>query len=195
MKFKKVFIDVETTGVDHMLNGIIQIAGTISFFTDEGLSDMESFNYNVAPFPSDVIEDKALEVNKVSREQIAAYPSPQEVYGKLRNLFGKYCDKYDRQDKMFFIGYNSRFDYDFMRSWFEKNNDVYFGSFFFFPPIDVMNLAIVDLIKHRHLLPNFKLETVSKHCGITTEGMLHDADVDIELTKRLYIKLIGEQTK
>lgn len=190
MKFKKVFIDVETTGTDHKKNGIIQIAGTISFFTEEGLSDMESFNYNVAPFLDDVIEDKALEVNKVTREQIVSYPKAEEVYRELTALFDKYCDRYDKQDKMFFIGYNSRFDYDFMRSWFEKNSNVYFGSYFFFPPIDVMNLAIVDLIKHRHLLPNFKLGTVAEHYGINTEGMLHDADVDVELTKRIYMKLI-----
>lgn len=190
MIFKKNFIDVETTGTNHKENGIIQIAGSVCFFTEQGVEEKETFNYNVAPFDADRIEDKALEVNGVTREQLSTYPGPEVVYTKLVELFSKYCDKYNRQDKMFFIGYNARFDYDFMRTWWEKNGDKYFGSFFFFPPIDVMNLAIADLIKQRHLLPNFKLGTVTEHYGITTEGMLHDADVDIEITKRLYLKLL-----
>ena len=192
MLIKKVFIDVETTGTNHRQNGIIQIAGSVCFFTDSGVEEKENFNFNVAPFPSDRVEDQALEVNKVSKEQIAKYPMPNKVYRDFSNLIGKYCEKFNRQDKMFFVGYNARFDYDFMRSWFEKNGDNYFGSFFFFPPIDVMNLAIVDSIKQRHLLPNFKLGTVAEHYGIKAEGMLHDADVDIELTKRLYIELSGK---
>lgn len=192
MIIKEVFIDVETTGTNHRENGIIQIAGSVCFSNeDNSLEEKETFNFNLAPFDTDKIEDKALQVNGVTREQLATYPEPHEVYGQFVQLVSKYCDKFNREDKMFFIGYNARFDYDFMRSWFEKCGDKYFGSFFFFPPIDVMNLAIVDLIKTRHLLPNFKLGTVADHYGITTEGALHDADVDIELTKRIFLKLIG----
>jgi len=187
---KLVFTDVETTGLDRNANGIVQIAGSVCFLNDDNsVEEKESFNFNVAPFPFDKVEDKALEVTGLTREQIAAYEKPLNVYSKFAGVVNKYCDKYNKQDKLFFVGYNARFDYDFMRTWFEKCGDKYFGSYFFSPPIDVMNIAIVNLIKKRHMLLNFKLGTVAEHYGITSEGMLHDADVDIELTKRIFIKL------
>lgn len=33
--------------------------------------------------------------------------------------------------------------------WFEKSRDKYFGSWFYFPPIDVMGMAAVHLISRR----------------------------------------------
>lgn len=113
---------------------------------------------------------------------------------ELTTLLGKYIDKYDRNDKYHFIGYNARFDADFVRKLFEKNGDQYFGSWFWFPPIDVMNLAAVDLLKLRNTLPNFKLATVIEKYGIKSEEEkeLHDAYTDVRLTQKLFNKLKGE---
>ncbi len=186
---KLCFIDVETCGLDAKKNGVIQIAGQISFLDDK-IEDKESFNYKLRPFPDDIVEDKALEVNGVTKEQIENYPQPQDIYREFVKLLSAFCDKYNRQDKLFFVGYNARFDYDFMRAWFEKNGDQYFGSFFFFPPMDVMNIAIFKMIEQRHLLPNFKLETVANHLKVTAEGDFHDAMKDIIVTKEIFLKYL-----
>lgn len=189
-EIKAAFIDVETTGVNHFKNGLIQLSGSICSLKGSEIIEHESFNYKIKPLPNDVIEDKALEVNKVTRDQLEGFPHASQIYANFINMLGNYCDKFDRSDKIFFIGYNSRFDYDFCRSWFEKLNDKYFGSWFYFPPIDVMNLAIVALIKERHLLENFKLGTVCNYFGINVDSSeLHDADVDIKLTQELFKKL------
>lgn len=192
-EIKAVFIDVETTGLDHKKNGLLQLSGMVGKIVGKYFVQEESFDFRIRPLKNDLIEDKALEVNKVTKEELLQYPPAELVYGQFTNLLSNYCDKYDKNDKMFFVGYNARFDYDFCRSWFEKLNDKYFGSYFFFPPIDVMNLAIFDLIKERNLLPNFKLGTVCNHYGLNTNSeTLHNADVDIRLTIDLFIKLLNK---
>jgi DNA polymerase-3 subunit epsilon len=125
-------------------------------------------------------------------EEILGRELPHHSYSSFIKMLSKYVNKYDRQDKMFFIGYNARFDFDFMRAWFEKCGDKYFGSWFYFPPIDVMNQAIIQLIHERHLLPNFKLQTVADYLKIEADGKYHDALKDIDITEKLFFKFIGK---
>lgn len=191
---KLCFIDTETTGTDCNKNGIIQIAGEIVFLDENKMLELSSranFNYSIKPFETDVIEDKALEVNGITREQISNFSEPKLVYNQFVDTLSGCCDKFNKQDKLFFIGYNARFDMDFMRAWFAKNNDKFFGSWFFFPPIDVMNIAIFNCMKERHLLPNFKLSTVAEHLKISEDGAFHDAMKDILVTKKIFLKYLG----
>lgn len=190
MTTKFCFIDTETTGLDCNKNGIIQIAGYIYLNTDGVFELRETFNLKSNVFPSDLIDDKALECNGVSREEIKKYEIPQLTYVAFLRIIEKYCDKFNKEDKFFFVGYNARFDYDFMRAWFNKCGDKFFGSWFYFPPIDVMNQAIIKLIQLRHTLPNFKLKTVTEHFGIVPTGDLHDALTDIDITKQLFFNLL-----
>jgi len=183
---KLCFIDTETTGLNPKSNGLIQLAGSIEI--DHEVK--ENFNWFVKPLPSDIVEDKALEVNGITREQMAGFPGAREIYNRFTLLLSKYVDKFEKSDKFQFIAYNARFDYDFMRAWFEKLGDKYFGSWFFFPPIDVMNLAATSLYKSRGEMKNFKLLTVAEHVGIeTSEEEAHDAMYDINLTKELYRRI------
>lgn len=191
MTIKICYIDTETTGTNYNKNGLIQIAGMIYYITDNKYEKKKEFNFKLGTFEGDVIEDEALKVNGVTREEIKAYPDPIKVYNELSGIFGEYCDKYNKEDKMFFVGYNSRFDYDFMRQFFEKCGDKYFGSFFFFPAVDVMNTAIVHLIEQRYTLPNFKLATVANYLQIDTEGNFHDAMKDIEITRMIFEKFVN----
>lgn len=184
---KLFFIDTETTGLDPQKNGIIQIGGIIEIDGKE----KEHINLLVRPFSDDIIDEKALEVNKTTKEKIANFPSPREVYQNLTKTMLKYISKYDRSDKFHFIGYKSCFDDDFLRAWFKKNGDDYFGSYFFYPPIDVMNMAAIHFIETRSNFANFKLMTVAQAIGIEIdEDKAHDAMYDIEITKKLFYKLI-----
>lgn len=196
MKTKIIFIDTETTGTDPNKNGLIQIAGIVyeSINTRGELKELDRFDWKLKPFESDLIEPAALQVNNTTQEQLAEYPDPVTVYNDFYKLLCKYINPYNKLDKAFFAGYNARFDYDFLRKFFEKNNNKYFGSFFYFPAIDVMNLAATYLMNERRELANFKLETVCKHIGIEAAGNLHDAMTDIILTKDLYLTIIKEWT-
>ena len=198
MQQKLLFIDVETTGVNPDCNGLTQISGCVQVDNDV----MESFDYFVRPFPQDVIENSALEVTGIDRRQFLPpehpdhlavpgqlFEDPREIYVRLHTLFKQYVGQYDKSDKFQFVGYNAHsFDMPFMRRFWEKNNDRFFGSWFWYPCLDVMLVWAQILQPVRHELPNFKLATVAKHSGIEVdENRLHDSQYDIELTRELWL--------
>lgn len=181
---KLFFYDLETTGTNPGRNGIHQISGEIVI---DGKS-LETFDFKAQPNPKAQIEDAALAVGGVTREQIMAYPPMGQVYTKLVTMLAKYVNKYDKTDKFHLVGYNNRgFDDNFFRGFFLQNGDNYFGSWFWADSIDVLVLASTFLADRRAELPNFKLATVADFLGIdTTAGKLHDASFDIYVTKAVF---------
>lgn len=184
---KILFYDLETTGIKYWRNGIHQISGEIVI---DGVTQ-EKFNFNVAPHPGAEIDEEALKVCNVSREQILAYPPMQSVYRAFVKLLSKYVDKYDRKDKFFLAGYNNAaFDNHFLKAFFVQNGDNYFYSWFWVNSIDVMVLATQHLLSRRHQMPDFKQETVARSLGIPLDAtLLHDAAYDIQITRDIYRKI------
>lgn len=181
---KLFYYDIETTGVKSWRHGIHQISGCIEI---DGVVK-EYFDFKVQPNPLCTIEDEALAVSNVTREQVLAYSSMTEIHVQLITLLHKYVDRFDERDKFFLVGYNNRhFDDIFLRAFFEQNKDDYFGSWFWADSHDVMVLASYYLRKERAKLSDFKLVTVAKYLGIRVdEGRLHDATYDIDLTRLIY---------
>ncbi len=181
---KLFFFDLETTGTNPAKHGIHQISGEIV------INDIvkESFNFNVRPNPKAIIEDEALAIANVSKEDVQNYTPMEEVHKELINMLSKYVDRYNKYDKFHLVGFNNAsFDNNFFRGFFLQNNDKYFGSWFWSDTIDVMCLASNYLKSERHKLKNFQLSTVAQHLGITVEeDKLHDAYYDIYLTKEIY---------
>ncbi|MDH6359095.1 3'-5' exonuclease [Parabacteroides sp. PF5-9] len=186
---KLFFFDLETTGIKYWRNGIHQISGEIVIDGET----KESFNFNVCPHSQCDIEEEALRVCHVTKEQILAYPSMREVYDQLIAMLSKYVDKYNRQDKFFLVGYNNAsFDNYFLKAFFVQNGDNYFYSWFWINSIDVMVLASLHLMSTRHTMTDFKQETVARALGIAIEQeKLHDAAYDIQLTKEIYQRVNG----
>jgi DNA polymerase III subunit epsilon len=145
----------------------------------------------IRPFESDIIEDEALKVGNVSRETIQSYDSPQTQKKAFDDILSKYVDKFNKSDKFHLAGYNNAsFDNQFLRRFYEKCGDKYFGSNFWSDSIDVMVLASYKLQNKRSLIANFKLGTVASFCGIDVkEDGLHDALYDVILTRKIYYKL------
>ena len=187
---KLFFYDLETTGTNPGRHGIHQISGEIVI---DGKS-VETFDFKVQPNPKAQIEDAALAVGGVTREQIMAYPPMGQVYTQLVTMLAKYVNKYDKTDKFHLVGYNNRgFDDNFFRGFFLQNGDNYFGSWFWADSIDVLVLASTFLADRRADLPNFKLATVADFLGIdTTAGKLHDASFDIYVTKAVFDFIISK---
>lgn len=189
LMIKNIYIDIETTGIDINKNGIVQIYGCIEI--DNMIK--EKFDFRIKPFPGEKINEKALEVNKLSKyilENDPRFKNPLDVYKELIEIFSSYVDKYNKEDKFNFIGYNSNaFDYPFLRSWFVKCGDNYFGSWFWNPTIDVMLIWAFIYSKSRSELDNFKLPTLAKHIGIDIDdSKLHDSAYDVLITRELYIR-------
>lgn len=183
---KTIWIDTETTGTDPAKHGLIQMAMMVEI--DNQIIDQHVFN--IAPFEEDVIEDEALKVNGITREQLAEYPAPHTAYADMKALLTKHIDQYDRMDKFIVAGYNTQFDLNFLRAFWAKLGDKYFGSFFYHKPIDVD--AIVVLINRlKGELPQYaKLVDALGRFGIEPPEGLHDAMTDIVYTRKLYGKVM-----
>jgi DNA polymerase-3 subunit epsilon len=181
---KLFYLDLETTGVRYWKNGIHQISGAIEINGEV----KETFNYNVRPFHKALIEDEALTIAGITRDDLEDYADFKDVYDDIILRLSRYVDKYNRKDKFYIVGFNSAgFDNPFFRAFFVQNGDEYFGSWFWSVPIDVIVLAAQYLKDKRVEMKDFKLKTVAAFLGITVdESRLHDAIYDIELTREIY---------
>lgn len=187
MKF--LFYDLETTGTKYWRNGIHQISGMV--VVDGEVKTQ--FDYKVKPNPQAEIEDEALAIAGITREDLEGYEDMRSVYNQIVDTMSVFVNRYDRKDKMFLAGYNNGpFDNQFYRAFFVQNGDPYFGSWFWSGAIDVMVLALEYLKAERHTMENFKLMTVARKLGIEVdESKLHDAMYDIELTYEAYRIITG----
>jgi DNA polymerase-3 subunit epsilon len=181
---KILFFDVETTGLDSKIHGIHQLSGLIEIDGEV----KETFDFNINPAPHLVIDPDALKISGKSIEQIRQYPSEAEVYRAFIFMLSKHIEKFNNLDKAFLAGWNNaHFDNDFLRAFFIRNNDKFFGSWFWSNSIDVMVLATQYLIEQRPDMINFKLMTVATYLlGHIDQTKLHDASYDIELTRNIY---------
>jgi len=149
--------------------------------------EKEEFTFNCTIFEGDEIDLEAEKKHGYSEGDILGFPHPVETYHRLIEVFERYVDRFDREDKFLFFGYGAKFDDNFLRQFFEKSNDKYYGSWFFTPWIDVMSLAANALKTERYRMENFKLGTVAEFVGIDVkESDLHGSAYDIRLTKQLY---------
>ena len=189
MSFKDVYIGVETTGTSPERHGIHQISGEIwkdgSMLTD--------FDLRFRPPHGCQIEDEALSTGQLTVSDVMSrHMGAMTAHQNLVHTLTQFVDKYDRGDKFRFIGYNAGFDWNMMQAFFRWAGDAYFGSLFWFPVIDVAQEAFKCMDeKVRASLINFKLGTVATHFGIEATGSLHDAMVDINLTRRLHKHLLS----
>ena len=179
---KLAFVDLETTGVDPAKHGVLSIAGCIRASGKE-----EFFHLRVKPFETDAVEVEALKVSGLDPKEGMC---PKEAHGRLVEILGRYVDKYDKRDKLFFAAYNAQFDNAFLRRFFEKCGDKYFGSWFWHPPIDIMGAALLKLLDKRAGMENFKLATVARTLGIDFDAeKAHGAEYDIKKAMEIFDKL------
>jgi DNA polymerase III subunit epsilon len=187
MKF--FFCDLETTGLDHKKHGVWQIGYQVRI---DGIQ-VDRGTLECQPLKGKLVSPEALEKCGKTIEQLRALPAPHTVFRQLKDTLSKFVEKYDKKDKFFFVGYNAQFDSQFLRQWFEDLGDQYFGSWFWYPFIDVVQLAGFCLMRQRTRLENFKLGTVSSHLGFDfDEEQAHDAQYDIDLTRMIFDKLVAD---
>lgn len=180
---KLFHLDVETTGTDPQIHAMVQLSGFIEI--DGQVA--EEVNLDIRPFKGDMMSKEALEVTGKTVEELRGYPSPKSVYSALIMTMEKYVDRYDRTDKFYLVGYNSDFDSDFVRRFFEKNEDEYYGSWFHWPAICVAKMAAIHFMTNGGRPPSFKLMAVAEALDIQVdESHAHDALYDIIITKQIF---------
>lgn len=183
---KLCIIDTETTGVNPAQHGVIQISGKL--IIDE--KELPPFDLKVQPFPRDLIDDKALEINGVTREELFAEERllPHLAKQHFIDILGEYVDAYDRTNKYILAGFNGGFDCDMLRQWFLKMGDKYFNSWFWWPPVDIAALALLALGNDRGKhTGRFTQTDVARLLGIEVdETRTHDSAYDIGLAYAIY---------
>lgn len=185
---KIIFIDTETGGVNPEKAALIQLSGIIRI----DKKDVEKFNFYIKPFENSEVNEKALEVQGRTLEELKTdkYVEEKEVYKQFINILDKYIDKYDRTDKFIVAGYNVRFDVDILKAFFQRHGNNFLFSYLDSSMLDPLySIRLLQIAEILPVLENNKLETWCKHFGIELKA--HDSLEDIEATKKLIGKLIS----
>ncbi|MFA5128540.1 MAG: 3'-5' exonuclease [Patescibacteria group bacterium] len=182
---KIIYFDTETTGLNPVVNDIIQFAGIIEIDGEE----KERFDFKLQPFSYENINQSAMSVHGITAEQLKNFDSPGEAYNKIISIFDKYIDKYDKNDKFIVCGYNVKFDVDFLKEFFSKNKNNYLFSYF---GVVKDPLPVLGYLKSINKIDceNLKLESVCKIFGIEIFNA-HNALADIDATRSV-IKKVDE---
>lgn len=185
---KIIFIDTETGGVNPEKSALIQLSGIIRI----DKKDVEKFNFYIKPFENSEVNEKALEVQGRTLDELKTekYIEEKEVYKQFINLLDKYIDKYDKTDKFIVAGYNVRFDVDILKALFQRHGNNFLFSYLDSSMLDPLySIRLLQIAGILPVLENNKLETWCKHFGI--ELKTHDSLEDIVATKKLIGKLIS----
>ena len=185
---KIIFIDTETGGVNPEKAALIQLSGIIRI----DKKDVEKFNFYIKPFENSEVNEKALEVQGRTLNELKTdkYIEEKEVYKQFIKLLDKYIDKYDRTDKFIIAGYNVRFDVDILKAFFQRHGNNFLFSYLDSSMLDPLySIRLLQIAEILPVLENNKLETWCKYFGIELKA--HDSLEDIEATKKLIGKLIS----
>lgn len=188
---KIMWLDTETTGLNKEKCDIIQLSGIIVIDDEE----KERFDFYCQPINFENIEPASFEKTKMTLEKLKELPSPQETYIKFKELLDKYINKYDKEDKFFIAGHNVQFDIDFLKLFFEKMGDKFFGSYFQYKPIDLMAFCTILHTAGLINLSSWKLENIANYLCIEYDNNLHNAKTDIDLTRKCFCKLFKDFIK
>lgn len=181
---KLLFLDTETTGVDPLKNGVVQIAGIVDIDGEV----VEEFELKCRPFPGQTYTMEALKVIEKTIDELKAYPDPRETFNTLLKIFQKYIDRYNKNDKFNLVGQCPRFDYDMLDAWFKNNGERYFYAYIQYHLIDLVAATALFRAAGKIQVPNMKLETMSKYFGIPHKA--HDALEDIRVTRKIFYQYV-----
>ena len=188
---KVLWLDVETTGLDCRKHGLREVGFIIEIDgveVDKGVFRINPFTYTTKDVE---IDDYALEISKVSIEDLESYDRVSYCFKELMKKLVKYVNVNDKNDCFVIAGYNTAFDIGFIKEWFKEMGllDSY-KDLFHYKSLDVF--SIVFALRHIGLnsAENDKLETICNYFDIEIEA--HNALSDIEATKKLY-ELICEK--
>lgn len=190
---KLLFFDLETTGFGFNKCAIVQIGAiVVDMDANNNMKPIDAIDLKMRPRAGKYIDQRALEINDFSVDEIMSWQDDHEAYLKFVKFLGKHVDKFNKIDKFHLVGYNNaHFDSDFLRQLFEDNDDKFFGSWFWVDQIDVMCEASRYLVQYRPIMNNFKLGNVAEVLGIPLDpDALHDGMYDIKLTYKIFKKIL-----
>jgi len=189
MTSKICWLDCETTGLDANKHAIIQF----HMIVDSNGEIVDEFELFIKPFKGDIVSKEAMQKHGISIQDLRTdkFMSPKIAFKQMITFLEKHVNRYDQADKLILAGKNIQFDIRFLRKFFEKMDDPFYGSWFHYPYIEIESeiakvMAMADLI-----LPNYQLSTICELFEIDLSA--HDAKNDIRATRDIYYKINKEE--
>lgn len=187
MNFKRdiLLIDTEFTGFDLDKHELLQLAGVL--LDKKTLKEKKHFNSFIRPSPSrwKHRERAAMEVNRITHNQIKDSPTLKEVIKKFDRTFGHdvimaayvgYNDKRFLMESYKRAGLKWQFDYHYFDIW----------AFFF------GYLASKNLLTSKKDFAGFGMESLMKHFKLEIPTTLHDALTDCRCEAEVLRKIMKD---
>lgn len=183
---KLLYLDTETTGLDHRIHGIIQIAAIMEI--DGEVVDSIDIKCNI--HPDFLIDPESMNIHGITNEEIESRIDSQTAYTMFVSWLDRHISPYDKTDKAYPVGFNINFDLNFLVEWFKVHGSKYgLGTYINWKRIDPLEILYIMDMRGKIALPNYKLKTVADHFAIDlTEE--HDALADVLATRDILKKLL-----
>lgn len=157
-----VILDTETTGLNPLLDKIIQLSA-IKYDSTGAPVDF----YNTYLNPGRPIPAGASRVNGITDDMVSIAPKAEEVHDAFLSFL----------EESLIVGYNVNFDLRFLYSTF---GDVFDGWGY----VDTLPIARASL-----WVPDYKLETVASYIGFQPTSSFHDSFTDCEAVAAVLQKI------
>lgn len=183
-----VVIDVETTGVNPMKNGLLEIAAIATLYNDNNeLSGSETtFSTHIIPFEGCTIDQAALKVNGIDPYHPFRFPiTEQEAISGLFE-YVKTALKQSECRRAVLVGHNAHFDLSFINAAIKRcglSKDNPFHAFTCFDTATLAGLALGKTILAK-ALKEAKIEFNTKEA--------HSATYDTAKTTELFCQIINQ---
>ena len=195
-----VIYDLETTGSNPLIHEPIQIAAIV--VDQQTLTVKENGVFGpvlIKPNKWDIIQDKALEVNKITRDQLKEGAEQEVVFKQFCDFCKMFQKKNSKWDALYSGGFNvERFDNILMNRLCSEYNYVdKDGSPLLFHPIHSYDLLSIlrPWFESRSDGPNgYSLSAICEFFGVVNTNA-HDAMADVQATLEILKRVVGFQRK
>jgi len=162
-----VFIDVETTGLDHRKGHRIIEVGAVVMENNQAVSEYQSLIYVDVAIPRHISK-----IHGITSNMLVGQPTPEQIYPAFKEFIS---------DSLL-VAHNSDFDIGFLRSEFSRLN------------LRLQNPSICTLkISRRRYprLPNYKLETLYRRLvgPVPPDAQRHRALADARMVAAVWMAM------
>lgn len=190
--------DYETGGRNPETCEITKIGAQI---LDRNLRVIDEFNANLKPENLDAVEDDALRITRLTREQLETFPETAIVWQAFVDFVNKHNKKNSVYTAPIPAGYNiinydmvltRRYCKKYKTSWDDSRNDQkLFSQVYKFDILDHMWFWF----ENNSEIENLKLTTILEYMGARQEDIAeaHDALQDVKNTTNIILRLLKMQ--
>lgn len=183
-----VVIDVETGGVDPKKCALLELAAIVVYCNEAGqlVQQEKHFTTHVTPFDGAVVEEKALEINKIDPDHPFRLAIDEKTALEKLDAFTRTALREHQCRRAILVGHNAHFDLSFLNAARERNNLFDKNPFHLFTCFDTATLAGAALKKT-------VLAKALKAAGIAHDkNKAHSALYDTQCTADLFCQICNK---